>query len=107
MEMRAQFARGLRALLPARLVRTGNGGDNHAVRSRSRAAAAASAAASGIGRAAALFEALEPRQLLSTYYVSPAGSDSAAGTSITAPWKTITRLNSQALRAGDTILFEG
>ena len=34
-------------------------------------------------------ELLETRTLLSTYYVSPAGSDSADGTSLSAPFKTI------------------
>src|SRR5687768_13971676 len=52
-------------------------------------------------------ESLEARRFLSTYYVSPAGSDTAAGTSITAPWKSIDRVNSQILKAGDTVLFEG
>ena len=52
-------------------------------------------------------EALEARRLLSTYYVSPSGSDAAAGTSITAPWKTVARVNTQTLKAGDKVLFEG
>ena len=52
-------------------------------------------------------EPLEDRQLLSTYYVSPSGSDSASGTSTSAPWRTIGRVNSQKLHAGDKILFKG
>jgi hypothetical protein len=40
-----------------------------------------------------------------TFYISPSGSDSAAGTSATSAWKSISRLNSQALRPGDTVLF--
>ena len=58
-------------------------------------------------RARAVVEALEPRQLLSTYYVSPGGSDASSGVSIAAPWRTIERVNRQTLRPGDTILFEG
>lgn len=57
--------------------------------------------------ASVLIEPLEPRQLLSTYYVSPAGYDSAAGTAVSAPWKTIGRVNAQTLRAGDKVLFQG
>src|SRR2546427_11586177 len=52
-------------------------------------------------------EPLEGRQLLSTYYVSPSGSDSASGTSTSAPWKTISRVNKQALHGGDKVLFQG
>jgi hypothetical protein len=40
-----------------------------------------------------------------TYYISPTGSDSAAGTSATTAWKSISRLNSQTLKAGDSVLF--
>jgi parallel beta-helix repeat protein len=46
-------------------------------------------------------EPLEGRRLLSTYYVSPAGSDSAAGTSA-APWRTLQRA-ADAAAAGDTV----
>jgi hypothetical protein len=42
-----------------------------------------------------------------TYYVSTGGNDSAAGTSTAHPWRTINRVNSQALHAGDTVLFQG
>ena len=52
-------------------------------------------------------EPLEDRQFLSTYYVSPSGSDSASGTSTSAPWKTITRVNNQKLKGGDQVLFKG
>src|SRR5437016_7902524 len=52
-----------------------------------------------------LMESLEPRQLLSTYYVSSAGSDTASGDAMTAAWKTVNRVNSQKLKAGDTVLF--
>src|SRR3954470_10567957 len=52
-------------------------------------------------------EPLEDRQFLSTYYVSPSGSDSASGTSTSAAWKTISRVNNQKLHAGDKVLFKG
>lgn len=52
-------------------------------------------------------EALEGRTLLSTYYVSTTGSDSAAGTSTATAWKTIGKVNSIAFKAGDQILFKG
>lgn len=38
-----------------------------------------------------------------TYYVSAAGSDSNAGTSSAAPWKTLTKLNQAVLKPGDTV----
>jgi hypothetical protein len=56
---------------------------------------------------AALMEALEDRQMLATYYVSPYGSDSKSGTSTSAAWKTISRVNKQTLKAGDKVLFQG
>ena len=42
-----------------------------------------------------------------TFYVSPTGSDSAAGTSMTAPWRTIARVNSADLNPGDRVRFRG
>ena len=56
---------------------------------------------------AAMMEMLENRQLLSTYYVSPYGNDSKAGTSTGSAWKTISRVNKQTLKAGDKVLFQG
>lgn len=41
-----------------------------------------------------------------TYYVSPNGNDANLGTSISAPWRTITKVNSRSYVAGDQILFE-
>lgn len=41
-----------------------------------------------------------------TYYVSPNGNDSNNGTSIATPWKTIGKVNTRQLFAGDQILFE-
>lgn len=41
-----------------------------------------------------------------TYYVSPTGSDSNAGTQAK-PWKTITKVNATVLKPGDRVLFQG
>ena len=41
-----------------------------------------------------------------TYYVSPSGSDTNAGTAA-APWKTVARVNRASLSPGDTVLFQG
>lgn len=41
-----------------------------------------------------------------TYYVSPAGSDTAAGDA-THPWRTVGHVNNAPLQAGDTVLFQG
>ncbi len=43
-----------------------------------------------------------------TYYVSPTGNDANAGTSTTAPWRTIDRVNQlgTSLNPGDQILFQ-
>ena len=49
----------------------------------------------------AVLEVLEERQLLSTYYVSPDGSDSAAGGSST-PWATLQNAANQ-VQAGDVV----
>ncbi len=48
-----------------------------------------------------VFEPLENRTLLSTYYVSNAGSDAAAGSS-TAPWATLQQAANH-VKAGDTV----
>ena len=40
------------------------------------------------------------------YYVSPSGDDGATGLSPTAAWRTIARVNSQALRPGDQVLLK-
>jgi hypothetical protein len=52
-------------------------------------------------------EELEPRQLPSTYFVSPTGSDANPGTSSSAPWQTINRVNQATFQAGDQVLFQG
>src|SRR5215212_9157726 len=52
-------------------------------------------------------EALEPRWLFSTYFVSSAGSDAADGLSQQTAWRTIGRVNQVDLNAGDQVLFQG
>jgi hypothetical protein len=52
-------------------------------------------------------EDLEPRDVPSTFYVSPTGSDSNSGLSQSSPWKTIARVNSDTYQPGDSILFQG
>lgn len=42
-----------------------------------------------------------------TFYVSPSGSNSAAGTSAAAPWRTLARVNAEKLRPGDRVLLQG
>ena len=54
-----------------------------------------------------LFETLEDRTLMSTYYVNTGGNDSNSGTSSSAPWRTISKVNSASLKAGDQVLFQG
>jgi hypothetical protein len=58
-------------------------------------------------RLAAVMESFEPRTLLTTYYVSPTGNDSAGGTSSGSPFKTIAKVNTLDLNAGDKVLFQG
>jgi hypothetical protein len=53
-----------------------------------------------------LFEALEPRQFLSTYFVSPGGNDGHSGESPAAAWRSIDRVNKQQLKPGDLVLFQ-
>lgn len=52
-------------------------------------------------------EALELRRLLATYYVSPLGNDFAAGTSTATPWKTLGKVTTMNLQAGDQVLLQG
>jgi hypothetical protein len=40
------------------------------------------------------------------YYVSPNGNDNNNGTSVSSPWKTITKVNASSLVAGDKVLFQ-
>src|SRR5688500_18584252 len=50
-------------------------------------------------------ESLEPRTLLSNFYISPTGSDSGAGT-ITSPGETVQR-GVKAVAPGDTLVLRG
>src|SRR5690242_1038255 len=54
-----------------------------------------------------VLEPFERRLLLTTYYVSPAGSDAADGLSAAAPWQTVEKVNARAFLPGDQILFQG
>src|SRR5690349_7288486 len=87
--MRATLARALRVFSG----RNGSTDERNAIGIRAAAVAA--------------MEPLEGRRLLSTYYVSSSGSDSAAGTSTGTAWKSINRVNSATLKAGDKVLFAG
>src|SRR5437762_1127026 len=70
--------------------------------------ARSSAASGGRPNGAHVIEHVERRLLLATtYYISPSGNDAAAGTSTSAPWKSITRINSVDLEPGDRVLFQG
>ena len=73
----------------ARRIRTGH--DSRAARA---------AAAAGAPRV----EPLESRTLLSTYYVSPAGSDTSAGTSDAAAFKTLQKAADRAVSPGDVVV---
>ena len=52
-------------------------------------------------RRAATIESLEPRRFLSAYFVSPSGSDAAAG-SAAAPWRTLQHA-ADTVAAGDVV----
>lgn len=41
-----------------------------------------------------------------TYYLSPYGNDLNSGTSISAPWKTVAKVNASSFSAGSTILLK-
>ena len=53
-----------------------------------------------------LVETLEPRQFLSTYFVSPGGNDGHSGTAPDSAWRSIDRVNKQQLKPGDLVLFQ-
>jgi hypothetical protein len=44
--------------------------------------------------------------LATTYYVSPSGSDSSAGTAPSTPWATVAKVDSTSFEPGDRILFQ-
>lgn len=55
---------------------------------------------------ALVFVAFTGTAQAATIYVSPSGSDSNAGTSTAAPWRTVSRVNNAALQPGDVVSFE-
>src|SRR5689334_11286685 len=80
-------------------------GKKHKDRARGRRPSAKAGRKGGCGPGGQLVEPMEPRQLLSTYYVSTAGADTNAGT-LAAPFRTIQRAADLA-QAGDTVLIRG
>jgi hypothetical protein len=63
-------------------------------------------AAAGVRRYGAMFLAAAIPLCAATYYVdAEKGDDSGKGTSITAPWRSIEKVNSASLGAGDRILL--
>ncbi len=59
----------------------------------------------GLSRAS--FDALESRQLLSTYYLAPWGTDSNPGNTPSAPWQSLAQINRTTFGPGDQILLAG
>ena len=57
-------------------------------------------------RSAYCIEPLEPRRLLTAFYLSPAGNDSNPANDPLHPWQTVAKLNSIAFSGGDQILFQ-
>jgi hypothetical protein len=57
--------------------------------------------------AMSVIEPLEQRALMSTYYISPAGSDNNNGTSPSSPWHSIGKVSSTHFNPGDSVLFQG
>ncbi|HFE64722.1 MAG TPA: hypothetical protein ENK14_09965 [Caldithrix sp.] len=54
-----------------------------------------------------LFFVITPGLFATTYFVdSSLGNDSSAGTTITAPWKTVHKINNSYFQPGDSILFK-
>ena len=54
-----------------------------------------------------MIEALESRELLAAYYLSPTGSDGNNGTSPASAWQSINKVNATSFADGDQILFQG
>jgi hypothetical protein len=50
---------------------------------------------------------LEQKATVTTYYVSPAGSDSNSGLSTNQAWATLAKVNAAAINPGDTVAFYG
>src|SRR4051794_10039115 len=53
-----------------------------------------------------VLEPLETRTLLSTYYLSPAGNDAAAGT-LAAPWRTLNKVAATVSGGDELVLRAG
>src|SRR5687767_12466154 len=54
-----------------------------------------------------LFERLEGRRLLSSYYVHPSGSDGSDGLTPETAWASTAKVNAFSFSAGDAVLFAG
>ena len=54
-----------------------------------------------------LFEPLEPRRFLSSYFFSPTGSDSSGNGTEQHPWATLVKADKLTLHPGDDVLFQG
>ena len=72
-------------------------------RGRGRSAAAVAGALAALALTGCGGGAAQAR----TFYVSPAGSDGAPGTSPASAWRTVARVNRARLRPGDTVLLRG
>jgi hypothetical protein len=100
--MRTTLSRAIRALVDG----LGTSALSRHMADRSAAAASKSRSRARDARVS-VFEPLEGRTLMSTYYISPTGNDSNNGTSISSPWKSIGKVNSASFKAGDSVLFQG
>jgi hypothetical protein len=72
----------------------------------SRATAAALCALAVVLASIVLVPAQRAYAAGTTYYVSTSGNDSNAGTSTSAPWRSLTKVNSTTFQPGDVIRFE-
>ncbi|MGW0822056.1 RICIN domain-containing protein [Streptomyces sp. NPDC002845] len=72
----------------------------------SRATAAALCALAVVLASIVLIPAQRAYAAGTTYYVSASGNDSNAGTSSSAPWRSLNKVNSKTFQPGDTIRFE-
>ena len=72
----------------------------------SRATAAALCALAVVLASIVLIPAQRAFAAGTTYFVSTSGSDSNAGTSSSAPWRSLSKVNATTFQPGDTIRFE-
>ncbi|MFE7900802.1 right-handed parallel beta-helix repeat-containing protein [Streptomyces sp. NPDC057424] len=72
----------------------------------SRATAAALCALAVVLASIVLVPAQRAYAAGTTYYVSTSGNDSNSGTSSSAPWRSLSKVNSKTFQPGDTIRFE-